>query len=61
MCIRDSDKEVIRTDVRKLPLRAGDMLVVHSIWRNLAEAAAKKDFVVVTDYPKGEQLSLIHI
>ncbi|MBE2210388.1 MAG: SLC13 family permease [Xanthomonadaceae bacterium] len=49
------DKEVIRTDVRKLPLRAGDMLVVHSIWRNLADAAAKKDFVVVTDYPKGEQ------
>ncbi|MDO5610744.1 MAG: SLC13 family permease [Pseudomonadota bacterium] len=49
------DKEVIRDDLRKLPLRAGDMLVLHSIWRNLADAAAKKDFVVVTDYPKGEQ------
>ncbi len=49
------DKEVIRKDVRKLPLRAGDMLVVHSIWRNLGDAASKKDFVVVTDYPKGEQ------
>lgn len=49
------DKEVIRDDLRKLPLRAGDMLVLHSIWRNLADAAAKKDFVVITDYPKGEQ------
>ncbi|MGY0505135.1 SLC13 family permease [Luteimonas sp. e5] len=49
------DKEVIREDLRKLPLRAGDMLVLHSIWRNLADAAARKDFVVVTDYPKGEQ------
>ena len=49
------DKEVIRDDVRVLPLRAGDMLVLHSIWAHLAHAAAKKDFVVVTDYPKGEQ------
>ena len=49
------DKEVIRDDLRKLPLKAGDMLVLHSIWRNLADAAKKKDFVVVTDYPKGEQ------
>ena len=49
------DKEVIRDGVRKLPLRAGDMLVLHSIWRSLGDAASKKDFVVVTDYPKGEQ------
>ncbi|PJK11599.1 SLC13 family permease [Lysobacteraceae bacterium NML95-0200] len=49
------DKEVIREDVRKLPLKAGDMLVLHSIWRDLASAAAKKDFVVVTDFPKSEQ------
>ncbi len=49
------DKDVIREDVRKLPLRAGDMLVLHSIWRNLGDVASKKDFVVVTDYPKGEQ------
>ncbi len=49
------DKEVIRDDARKLPLRAGDMLVLHSFWRSLGDAAAKKDFVVVTDYPKGEQ------
>lgn len=49
------DKEVIREDVRRLPLKAGDMLVLHSIWRNLADAAGKKDFIVVTDFPKGEQ------
>ncbi|TKR30787.1 SLC13 family permease [Luteimonas gilva] len=49
------DKDVIRDNVRQVPLRAGDMLVLHSIWQDLGEAAAAKDFVVVTDYPKGEQ------
>jgi len=49
------DKKVLRDDVRNLPLRAGDMLVLHSIWTNLADAARGKDIVVVTDYPKGEQ------
>src|SRR5690606_13002569 len=49
------DKKVLRDDVRNLPLRAGDMLVLHSIWTNLADTAKTKDVVVVTDYPKGEQ------
>src|SRR5690606_19554411 len=49
------DKAVIREDVRDVPLRAGDMLVLHSIWQDLTQAAAKRDIVVVTDYPKGEQ------
>ncbi len=49
------DKEVLRENVRTLPLRAGDMLVLHSIWQDLAQTAASRDFVVVTDYPKGEQ------
>jgi di/tricarboxylate transporter len=49
------DKEVLRDNVRHVPMRAGDMLVLHSIWQDLGEAAASKDFVVVTDYPKGEQ------
>jgi di/tricarboxylate transporter len=31
------------------------MLVLHSIWTDLADAAKGKDLVVVTDYPKGEQ------
>jgi di/tricarboxylate transporter len=49
------DKDVLRDDVRSLPLRAGDMLVLHSIWQDLAQTAANRDFVVVTDFPKGEQ------
>lgn len=49
------DKQVIREDVRNVPLRAGDMLVFHSIWQDLAQAAESRDFVPVTDFPKGEQ------
>lgn len=49
------DKHVLREDVRNIPIRAGDMLVLHSIWTDLAEAAKSRNFVVVTDYPKGEQ------
>ncbi len=49
------DRQVLRDDVRNTPMRAGDMLVLHSIWTDLALAAKGKDFVVVTDYPKGEQ------
>jgi di/tricarboxylate transporter len=49
------EKKVFRADIRQLPLRAGDMLVFHSIWSDLAQAGASRDFVVVTDYPKQEQ------
>ena len=49
------DKDVLRDNVRSMPLRAGDMLVLHSIWQDLAKTAANRDFVIVTDYPKGEQ------
>jgi len=49
------DGQVLREDVRNIPLRAGDMLVLHSTWADLAEAAKSRDFVVVTDYPKDEQ------
>ncbi|NEL41658.1 MAG: SLC13 family permease, partial [Xanthomonas perforans] len=49
------DKQVIREDVRNVPLRGGDMLVFHSIWQDLAQAAESRDFVPVTDFPKGEQ------
>jgi len=49
------DKHVLREDLRNVTLRSGDMLVLHSIWTDLAEAAESKDLVVVTDYPKGEQ------
>ena len=49
------DKQVIREDIRNMPLRAGDMLVLHSIWQDLAKTAKSLDFIIVTDYPKGEQ------
>jgi di/tricarboxylate transporter len=49
------DKKVLRADIRNLPLRAGDMLVFHSIWTDLGQAGINRDFVVVTDYPKAEQ------
>lgn len=49
------DGKVRREDIRQVELRAGDMLVLHSIWTDLALAAEKRDFVVVTDYPKDEQ------
>lgn len=47
--------EVFREDVRKVAVRAGDTLVLHSAWRDLALAAEDRDFVVVTDIPKEEQ------
>jgi len=47
--------QVFREDVRSVSLRAGDTLVLHSVWRDLAQAAESRDFVVVTDYPKEEQ------
>ena len=45
----------MRDGIRGMPLKAGDMLVFHTIWTNLAKAARNRDFVVVTDYPKEEQ------
>jgi len=47
-------EEIHREDVRKLVLRAGDTLVLHSLWRDLSAGAEDHDFVVVTDYPKDE-------
>jgi di/tricarboxylate transporter len=42
-------------DVRKVNLRAGDTLVLHSYWRDLALAAESRDLVPVTDIPSEEQ------
>jgi len=47
--------QVFRDDVRAVGLRAGDTLVLHSNWRDLALASEDKDLVVVTDIPKDEQ------
>ncbi|MGB4857947.1 MAG: SLC13 family permease [Dokdonella sp.] len=48
-------EEVYREDVRSMELRAGDTLVLHGFWRDLALAAESRDFVVVTDIPQVEQ------
>jgi di/tricarboxylate transporter len=47
--------QIFHEDVRALSLRAGDTVVLHSNWRDLALAAEDKDLVVVTDIPKEEQ------
>ena len=49
------DGQIWREDIRNMALKAGDLLVFHSIWLDLAQAAEKRDFVVVTDFPKAEQ------
>lgn len=45
---------VITREVREEPIRAGDCLVFHGFWRDLAHAAENHDFVLVTDIPKQE-------
>jgi di/tricarboxylate transporter len=49
------DTNVLRENVRDVTLRAGDMLVFHSIWTDLAQVGDTRDLVVVTDYPKAKQ------
>ncbi|HEV2607318.1 MAG TPA: SLC13 family permease [Xanthomonadaceae bacterium] len=49
------DNQIHRDDIREMALKAGDMLVLHSMWTYLTRAVRDHDFVVVTDYPKDEQ------
>jgi di/tricarboxylate transporter len=49
------DKKILRKNIRNLPIRAGDILVFHSNWNDLAQANGNRDFIVITDYPKSEQ------
>ena len=46
--------EIFREDLRKVSLRAGDTLVLHSFWRDLVLAAEERNLVVVTDIPQEE-------
>ena len=46
---------IMREGLRAEVLQAGDCLVSHSTWSNLAELADDKDFIVATDIPKEEQ------
>jgi di/tricarboxylate transporter len=47
--------QVINQEVRETTIRAGDCLVFHGFWRDLANAAESHDYVVVTDIPQQEQ------
>lgn len=49
------DKQILRRNIRNLPIRSGDILVFHSNWTDLSQAGGNRDFVVVTDFPKDEQ------
>ena len=48
-------EEIITQQLREQPLQVGDCLVSHSTWRDLANVARDKDFIVATDIPKEEQ------
>jgi len=48
------ENEPITGILRNLPLQAGDTLVVHSKWDDLAAVAKNPDFAVVTDFPHEE-------
>lgn len=47
--------KIFRDDIRQVQVRSGDTLVFHGFWKDLAQAAEDRDFVVVTDYPKDEE------
>lgn len=45
-------EEVLREDLRGVTLKAGDCLIIHGAWADLAEHGDERDFIVVTDFPK---------
>jgi di/tricarboxylate transporter len=55
LAVNRGDEVTRGEDVRRMVLRAGDSLVVHSYWRDLALAAESRDLVPVTDVPLGEE------
>ena len=51
--------EILREgdDIRNMPLKAGDTLIVHTAWMDLARIEKDRDFVVITtEYPRPEEL-----
>src|SRR5581483_3558517 len=55
LAVNRGDQVFRGEDVRRTALRAGDTLVLHSFWRDLALAAEDRDLVPVTDIPSEEQ------
>ena len=46
------NEKPIRDHLIDIRLRAGDVIIAHSLWRNLHRFVVSQDFVVVTDYPR---------
>ena len=46
--------ETFRSRAREMVLQVGDTLILHSVWRDLADSSKQRDFVVVTDVPTEE-------
>jgi len=46
--------EVIDRDIPEFKLQAGDTLVLHARWKNIAPIAKNSDFAVVTDFPRDD-------
>lgn len=46
--------QVIYSDLADLVFQAGDTMVLHSRWRDLAPIAENKNFAVVTDFPRDD-------
>jgi len=46
--------EVLDSDLADLVFQAGDTMVLHSRWRDLAPIAKNKNFAVVTDFPRDD-------
>ncbi|MGH8146650.1 MAG: SLC13 family permease [Rhodanobacteraceae bacterium] len=54
LAVNRGDEVTRGEEARKMTLRAGDSLVLHSYWRDLALAAESRDLVPVTDIPTEE-------
>ncbi|MDH5694627.1 MAG: SLC13 family permease, partial [Gammaproteobacteria bacterium] len=48
------DESVLTENLRDIPLKAGDTLVLHSTWEDLAALEKNRQFVVTTDFPREE-------
>lgn len=46
--------EIIKDEVRETPMQAGDCLVIHSSWKNLAALAQNRNFAIISEVPKEE-------
>ena len=49
------DEKPIRENLIDVPMRAGDTLIVHSLWRDLANFVSTLQFVAATDFPREDE------